>query len=268
MVLLDLWGGAEGWRYYFACILRNLLFLSCPGGTPSPEEASEQGHSGLHLMPMHMELSPTTTCLITCGPLWTHRPHPDPTEMAAVLCSVTAQQQTTPSWLLSWGSGVLMNINSDETEPKTSGDTTLSYFYRHLVLSGLAGYVFEIPVSPCYPCTASGADSSGAVVWAVGSNKSPWWLCPSLKILCNSWESGSAWPGSGSEMWDMLPGSGLDFKSWLSDQSKAAVFLASPIPSQPSHDENMSQNMNWVHRIPATRLWWEHVHAWRNYWKH
>lgn len=153
MVLLDLWGWAGTWRYYFASILRNLLFLSSPGGAPSSGEASEQGHSDHHLVLVHMELSPTTACFITCGPLWTHRPCPDPTEMAAVLCSVTAQQQATPPWILKWGKGDLMSISADEDWAQgCSGDITLSCFYRHLlVLSGLVGYCVwnhSVPMLP------------------------------------------------------------------------------------------------------------------------
>lgn len=71
------------------------------------------------------------------------------------------------------------------------------------------GYVFKITVSPCYPYTASGADCSGSVVWAVGSNKSPWWLCPSLGILCSDWESGVSVARSwGRDAWPAARGQG------------------------------------------------------------
>lgn len=122
------------------------------------------------------------------------------------------------------------------------------------------GILFEITVSPC--CLWS--RFLRAVVWAVGSNKSPWWLCPSLGILCSYWESGTSVARSWVRCGTCSKGSGFYFKLWLSDLSSAMVFSSSPIPSQQSHKEKTSQNVNWVHRTPVTCLWWEHVHAWRN----
>lgn len=136
---------------------------------------------------------------------------PWPTEMPAVLCSITAQQQAkqaTPPWLLEWGNGVLMNMR---TQPKTvvlilhyHTSTDISSFW--VVWQGMCS---KITVSPCYPCTDSWADSSGAVVWAVGSNKWPWWVCPSLGILCHYGESGGSVARVGQRCGRAARGQGL-----------------------------------------------------------
>lgn len=47
------------------------------------------------------------------------------------------------------------------------------------------------------------------LLWAVGSNKSPWWLCPSLGILCSDWESGVSVARSwGRDAWPAARGQG------------------------------------------------------------
>lgn len=189
--------------------LKIFCFLSSPRGAPSPGEASEQGaqwssscahaHGALSHHSVLYNLWPS----LDPQPLpWPHR-----NRCCALFHHCTAARN--PS--LAFGVGEKRPHCCWRLGP--SGDITISCFYWHLLVSsGLVGSVFKITVSPRSPYPASGADSSGAAVWAVGSHKSPWWLCPSLGILCSDWEPGV----SVARSWVRAVGCAAGGQGWVS----------------------------------------------------
>lgn len=67
--------GAGGWRSCFVSVVRKSFALyPVLVGLHHAERLQSKGHSNPLLVPIHIELSPTTVCFfITCGTLWSHR---------------------------------------------------------------------------------------------------------------------------------------------------------------------------------------------------
>lgn len=102
---------------------------------------------------------------------------------------------------------------------------------------------------------------------SMGSNKSLWWLCPSLGILCSYW--GSVWPGAGSEMWHMLLGIRVWFQivSFWPEQGCGVLSFSNPFPAvtqgedEPKHElsPQNSSHMFMVRTCACMKEWTEGI---------